>query len=74
MNLFQDFDFRALETPGYSEDSVRENIVNPILRQLGYGTSGPHQVIPAKAVSQPLPVPGRFPAQGQHPPRLPAPG
>jgi hypothetical protein len=54
MNLFQDFDFRALETPGYPEDSVKENIVNPILRQLGYGTSGPHQVMPAKAVSNPF--------------------
>lgn len=54
MNLFQDFDFRALETPGYPEDSVRENIVNPILRQLGYGTSGPHQVMPAQAVTNPF--------------------
>jgi hypothetical protein len=54
MNLFQDFDFRALETPGYPEDSVKENIVNPILRQLGYGTSGPHQVMPAKAVTNPF--------------------
>ncbi len=54
MTLFQNFDFRALETPGYPEDSVRELIVNPILQRLGYGTSGPHQVIPAKAVSNPF--------------------
>jgi hypothetical protein len=54
MNLFQNFDFHALETPGYPEDAVRENIVNPMLEQLGYRTSGPHQVIPAQAVSNPF--------------------
>jgi hypothetical protein len=54
MNLFQNFDFRALETPGYPEDAVRENIVKPILQALGYGTSGPHQVTAAKAVSNPF--------------------
>ena len=54
MNLFKDFDFRALETPNYTEDSVRENIVNPILQKLGYGASGLHQIIPAKAVANPF--------------------
>jgi hypothetical protein len=54
MNLFSDFDFRALENPGYSEDSVRKNIVLPILQALGYGPSGPHQMMPAKAVANPF--------------------
>jgi hypothetical protein len=54
MNLFSDFDFRALENPGYSEDSVRKNIVLPILQTLGYGTTGPHQLNPAKALTDPF--------------------
>ncbi len=53
MNLFNDFDFRALDNPDFSEDSVRKNIVLPILQTLGYGPSGPHRLMPAKALSNP---------------------
>ena len=54
MNLFTDFDFRALDNPGYSEDSVRQNIVLPILQTLGYGSTGPHQLIQGQGLSNPF--------------------
>ncbi len=54
MHLFKDFDFTVLEDPAYSEDSVRENMATPILRELGYGTAGPHRILPAKAITHPF--------------------
>ena len=38
--IFNDFDFSVLDNPSYKEDAVREDIVSPILRALGYKESG----------------------------------
>jgi hypothetical protein len=39
-NLFADFDFALLDTREFKEDSVREELVVPILKNLGYRPSG----------------------------------
>ena len=38
--LFDDFDFSVLSEPDYLEDAVREDIVAPILKAIGYSPSG----------------------------------
>ena len=42
--MFEDFDFGLLDTPEFKEDSVREEIILPILRRLGYSASPPNQI------------------------------
>jgi hypothetical protein len=39
------FDFQLLDSRGFKEDSVREEIVLPILNALGYAGSGPNRII-----------------------------
>ncbi len=54
MKLFKDLDIRALENSDYSEDSVRENIVIPILERLGYGAVGENKIVKGKALAYPF--------------------
>lgn len=54
MKLFRDFDFGALEDPQYREDSVREQIVMPVLEKLGYQPDGENRMIRSKALSHPF--------------------
>ena len=49
-----DFDFSLLDNPEFKEDSVREEIILPILRALGYSSSGPNKIIRSKAVAHPF--------------------
>jgi hypothetical protein len=38
--MFEDFDFSVLDDPTYKEDSVREDLVAPLLKALGYQPTG----------------------------------
>jgi len=38
--MFEDLDFEILNNPEYKEDSVREDIIIPILKRLGYSSTG----------------------------------
>src|SRR5689334_10704831 len=49
----QHFDFNLLNDPDFREDSVREEIVVPLLGALGYSASPPHKIVR----SRPLPHP-----------------
>ncbi|MBK9000698.1 MAG: type I restriction enzyme HsdR N-terminal domain-containing protein [Myxococcales bacterium] len=49
----QDFDFRVLDDPEFKEDSVREEIVAPLLRALDYLLSGPERVVRSKRLEHP---------------------
>lgn len=51
---FTDFDFTLLNNPEFKEDSVREEIIVPILKILGYSSSGPNRIIRSKTVSHPF--------------------
>lgn len=52
--LPSDFDFKVLDDPSFKEDAVREEIVAPILRQLGYRPSGKIRVERSKALVHPF--------------------
>jgi hypothetical protein len=48
------FDFGLLDTTGFKEDSVREEIILPILNALGYGVSGPNKIVRSKPLEHPF--------------------
>ncbi|MFA5077955.1 MAG: DNA methyltransferase [Dehalococcoidia bacterium] len=52
--LFGDFDFALLGSPDYKEDSVREDIVLPILHALGYSSSGLNKIVRSKGLRHPF--------------------
>ena len=51
--MFTDFDFSVLE-PDFKEDAVREEIIAPIIRRLGYRPGGPMQVLRSKSLIHPF--------------------
>lgn len=48
------FDFQLLEGSEFKEDSVREVIVNPILRELGYTEGGLNRIVRSRSLSHPF--------------------
>lgn len=42
--MFDDLDFTILNDPDYKEDAVREDIIMPILKKLGYSSTGEHKI------------------------------
>jgi DNA modification methylase len=52
--LLADFDFSLLDSDEFKEDSVREEIILPILRALGYSVSGKNRIIRSKALTHPF--------------------
>jgi len=48
------FDFSALDSPDFKEDSVREEIVKPILNALGYKASGRNRITRSKKLQHPF--------------------
>jgi hypothetical protein len=53
-NVLSGFDFSLLEDPDFQEDSVREEIIVPILRGLGYGPEKPYKIIRSKKLLHPF--------------------
>lgn len=52
--MFGDFDFSLLDDPDFKEDSVREELLLPILKRLGYSASGKCGIIRSKALEHPF--------------------
>jgi len=52
--MFEEFDFSILDDPEFKEDSVREEIVSPLLRKLGYSATGDSRIIRSKALTHPF--------------------
>ncbi len=50
-NLFHNFDFKNLNSSDFKEDSVREVLILPILRNLGYSQS---DIVRSKTLSHPF--------------------
>jgi Type I restriction enzyme R protein N terminus (HSDR_N)/DNA methylase len=48
------FDFTALDLKGFKEDSVREEVVHPLLVALGYTASGYNRIVRSKALKHPF--------------------
>jgi len=53
-NLFADFDFGEMDSPDFKEDSVREEIIKPILGELGYTASGKNKIQRSKKLRHPF--------------------
>lgn len=51
--MYQDFDFTLLDDPNFKEDSVREELILPILKELGYSASGDSKIIRSKSLIHP---------------------
>ncbi len=51
--MFENFDFSLLDDENFKEDSVREEIIVPIVKRLGYSASGENKIIRSKALSHP---------------------
>lgn len=52
--MLDDFDFTALDDPGFKEDAVREDIVAPILRKAGYRATGKQRMERSKPLVHPF--------------------
>jgi len=53
MDILKDFDFSLLDSPEFKEDSVREEIIVPILKELGYSASGQYKITRSKTLTHP---------------------
>lgn len=51
--MFEDFDFSILHDPEFKEDSVREELILPIIKKLGYKISGDSRIIRSKNLIHP---------------------
>lgn len=52
-NILEGFDFNLLDDPEFKEDSVREEIVSPIIKGLGYSAAKPNQIIRSRKLLHP---------------------
>ena len=59
--MFSNFDFSLLDDPEFLEDSVREELVVPLLRELGYSASPPHKIIRSRHLAHPYVYIGSIP-------------
>ena len=51
--LFTDFDFALLDDPDFREDSVREELIVPLLAALGFSASPPFRIIRSRPLEHP---------------------
>ncbi len=51
--MFHDFDFSLLNSKLVKEDTVREELISPLLKALGYSISGNHRIIRSFALPHP---------------------
>src|SRR4029434_5081405 len=52
--MFEDFDFSVLADPSYKEDSVREDLVAPLLKAVGFQPVGKHRMQRSQALTHPF--------------------
>ncbi|MYA92019.1 MAG: type I restriction enzyme HsdR N-terminal domain-containing protein, partial [Chloroflexi bacterium] len=50
----QEFDFQLLDDSDFKEDSVREAIIHPILRELGYSEGGLNRIVRSRSLRHPF--------------------
>jgi hypothetical protein len=53
-NILDGFDFSHLDNPEFKEDAVREELVVPIIKGLGYGVGKPYQIIRSRKLLHPF--------------------
>jgi len=52
--MLENFDFSIINTKDFKEDSVREEIIVPLLKELGYTADGTHKIIRSKNLIHPF--------------------
>ena len=52
--FYKDFDFKLLDSDEFKEDAVREELISPILKELGYKAYGHNRIIYSKTLSHPF--------------------
>jgi len=52
--MFSDFDYSILDDPEFKEDSVREELIVPLIKELGYSASGENKVIRSRQLKHPF--------------------
>jgi hypothetical protein len=53
-NILKGFNFTVLNDPEYGEDSVREEIIFPIIRALGYSSEGNNKLVRSRKLLHPF--------------------
>lgn len=53
-NPIDGFDFGILDDPDFKEDSVREELISPIVKAIGYGVNKPFKIIRSKSLKHPF--------------------
>ncbi len=53
-SFFGDFDFQILGSREFKEDAVREELINPIVKKLGYKAYGHNRIIYSKTLAHPF--------------------
>ncbi|GGE74277.1 type I restriction enzyme HsdR N-terminal domain-containing protein [Shewanella carassii] len=51
--MFEDFDFSILKDPDFKEDSVREELIIPIIKSLGYSATGDAKIVRSRPLIHP---------------------
>jgi hypothetical protein len=59
-DLLAGFDFKVLDDPEFKEDAVREEIITPIVKALGYTVSPPNKIIRSRKLIHPYVSIGRL--------------
>lgn len=52
--MLENYDKNVLNDPEYKEDSVREDIIAPVLKRLGYRASGNSKMVRSRSLSHPF--------------------
>lgn len=53
-NILEGFNFEILDNPEFKEDSVREELILPIIKGLGYSVEKPYQIIRSRNLLHPF--------------------
>ncbi len=53
-NVLEGFDFRVLKDPEFKEDAVREEIIVPIIKGLGYSSQKPNRIVRSRNLLHPF--------------------
>ncbi|HGY9594053.1 TPA: hypothetical protein ACOJPH_001707 [Vibrio campbellii] len=51
--MFKEFNLELFQDPEYKEDAVREDIVAPLLKRLGYGPASENKMVRSRALTHP---------------------
>jgi hypothetical protein len=51
--MFNEFDFTLLNDPDFKEDSVREELIVPLIKKLGYLAAGSNKIVRSKSLIHP---------------------